>query len=304
MTSNERPHRRSRSTAAPSTSPRPSTASIARAAWRRLAPAGRCWRTAARRWTPSSGRSASSRAPGIFGAGRGSALSEEGFIELDAGMMDGARAPGRLGRVGPRHPARDHARPARPREPVRRVHRRRRAPVRRAGGRRDVRPGRPRLRPRAGDLGGAPGAPRPELGRDDVRARHRRRDRPRPRPATWPPARRPAGCRSSRPAGWGTRRSSAPGLYADNTDRRRVDERPRRADHPRRPVQDRDRPDGRRARSAGGRRPGPRDPRAGQGPRRPDHPRSQPAGSASPGTRRRWRSPCGPAGEDEYRAGP
>jgi beta-aspartyl-peptidase (threonine type) len=28
---------------------------------------------------------------GIFGAGRGSALSEEGFIELDAGMMDGAR---------------------------------------------------------------------------------------------------------------------------------------------------------------------------------------------------------------------
>ena len=27
---------------------------------------------------------------GIFGAGRGSALSEEGFIELDAGMMDGA----------------------------------------------------------------------------------------------------------------------------------------------------------------------------------------------------------------------
>lgn len=28
---------------------------------------------------------------GIFGAGRGSALSEEGFIELDAGMMDGER---------------------------------------------------------------------------------------------------------------------------------------------------------------------------------------------------------------------
>ena len=27
---------------------------------------------------------------GIFGAGRGSALSEEGFIELDAGIMDGA----------------------------------------------------------------------------------------------------------------------------------------------------------------------------------------------------------------------
>lgn len=27
---------------------------------------------------------------GIYGAGRGSALSEEGFIELDAGMMDGA----------------------------------------------------------------------------------------------------------------------------------------------------------------------------------------------------------------------
>ena len=27
---------------------------------------------------------------GIFGAGRGSALSEEGFIELDAGLMDGA----------------------------------------------------------------------------------------------------------------------------------------------------------------------------------------------------------------------
>ena len=64
---------------------------------------------------------------GIFGAGRGSALNEDGVIELDAGMMDGAALDVGSVVVRPWRPARDHARPARAREPVRGL---RRAPVR------------------------------------------------------------------------------------------------------------------------------------------------------------------------------
>ena len=171
-----------------------------------------------RRHGPGRGRAAvrELEGSGIFGAGRGSALSEEGFIELDAGIMDGERL--RVGSVvsvrGVPHAITLARRVLESPFAVFTGHGAHQFAER--AGRRDLRPGRPRLGPRTSDLGGAHGAPRPELGRDAVRARHRRRHRRSTAPGNLA-AGTSTGGMPFKPAG---RVGDSPfigaGLYADN----------------------------------------------------------------------------------------
>jgi hypothetical protein len=130
---------------------------------------------------------------------------------------------------------------------------------------RDVRSGRPRLGPRASAVGGTPGAPirwvETMFGHDTVGAIALDR-------AGDLAAGTSTGGMPYKPAGRvGTRRSSVPGCRT--TCPVRLDERSRRTDHPRRPIQDCRRPDGRRTRPAGRRRTGTCD-ATGQGTRWPD----------------------------------
>ena len=186
---------------------------------------------------------------------------------------------------------RDHACAARPREPVRGLHRRRRPPVRGAHRRRDVRPRRPRLGPRTCGLGGADRPPGPELGRDALRARHRRRDRPRcgREPRCRHVDRRHAVQAGRQGGGLAVHRRRP---VRRQRHRRRVHQRSRRADHPGRPFEDRDRPDRQRHGPPVSRRPGTGRPRPGQGTRRPHHARSN-GRAASHGTLQRWPTPSG-----------
>ena len=122
------------------------------------------------------------------------------------------------------------------------------AAVRRAGRGRDLRPGRDRVRSRErARWEDARAASPTRTGWRTMFGRHGGRGRARPGRQPRRAAPRPAACRTSRRGRVGDSPFIGAGLYADNETRRRVDDRPRRADHPARAGQGGRRPDRRRA---------------------------------------------------------
>ena len=121
--------------------------------------------------------------------------------------------------------------------------------------------------------------------------------------ATWRPGRRPAGCRSSRPVGSGTRRSSVRAYT--RTTRQAPCRRPGTASGSSRWWWPRPRPTSWAAGSIPRRRPNGRSRRSIGSMGGPGSSRSTGwVASGWHGTRRQWRSPFGRLGSVDYRAGP